>query len=194
MEFPIAPKPLIGSKLPDMELSAFHQDKILNIHLADYLGKWLVLFFYPADFTFVCPTELQELASLYPEFQKINAEIISLSTDTAYSHKAWHEMSPAIKTVSFPMAADTTGALSKYLGIYIGNDGLSLRGTFILNPEGEIKSMEVNDNSIGRSGKELLRKLQAAQYVAIHTNEVCPASWQPGAQTLTPSDSLVGKI
>lgn len=185
---------LINSKLPDMELDAYHEGKLIKIKLADYVGKWLVLFFYPADFTFVCPTELQELASLYPEFQKINTEIVSVSTDTAFVHKAWHDTSPAIQNVDYPMAADTNGALSKYLGIYIGSEGLSLRGTFIVNPEGLIKSMEVNDNSIGRNGKELLRKLQAAQYVAKHFGEVCPASWQPGSETLKPGADLVGKI
>lgn len=194
MEAPAPTQPLIGSKLPDMELPVFYQGKILSIRLSDYLGKWLVLFFYPADFTFVCPTELQELAGLYEEFQKIDTEIISISTDTAFSHKTWHEMTPAIRTVTFPMAADTAGTLSKYLGIYIGSEGLSLRGTFILNPDGEIKSMEVNDNSIGRNSKELLRKLQAAQYVATHKDEVCPASWQPGTQAIITNKNLAEQI
>ena len=187
-------KPLVGSMLPDLELPALCDNKITTLRLADFKKKWLVLFFYPADFTFVCPTELQELAELYPEFKKINTEIVSVSTDTAYSHKAWREISPAIQKVTFPMAADSAGVLTKYLGIYIESEGMALRGTFIVSPEGIIKAMEVNDNSIGRSGKELLRKVQAAQYTAEHKHEVCPASWQPGTKTLTKSDALVGKI
>ncbi len=185
---------LIGSKLQPMFLDAYHNNKLVKINLADYLGKWLVLFFYPADFTFVCPTELQELAAMYSEFKNINTEIVSISTDTAYAHMAWHDSSPAIKTVEFPMAADPTGALCKNLGVYLDDEGLSLRGTFIVDPEGVIKSMEVNDNSIGRNAQELFRKLQAAQYVAAHNGEVCPASWQPGKNTLKPGADLVGKI
>ena len=187
-------QPLVGAKLPNAALDAYFQGKLIKINLADYLGKWLVLFFYPADFTFVCPTELEELAEMYPEFQKINAEIISVSTDTAFVHKAWHDSSPAIKKVAYPMAADPTGNLTRHLGIYIDAEGLALRGTFIVSPEGVIKSMEVNDNSIGRSAKELMRKLMAAQYVEAHHGEVCPASWKPGDKTLKPGVELVGKI
>jgi peroxiredoxin (alkyl hydroperoxide reductase subunit C) len=134
------------------------------------------LFFYPADFTFVCPTELEELAENYEAFQKEGAEIISVSTDTEFTHKAWHDSSEAISKVKFPMAADPTGEMSMALGTYIDDEGLSLRGTFIIDPEGIIKSIEINDNSIGRSASELLRKVQAAKFVAEHNGQVCPAS------------------
>lgn len=186
--------PIIGEEIPDFQLDAYFGKKIQKIKLSDYRGKWLVLFFYPADFTFVCPTELEEMANNYTEFNKLNTEIISISTDTAYVHKAWHDTSPAIKKIEFPMAADPTGDLSKEMGVYIQNEGLAWRGTFIFNPEGKLVSMEVNENSVGRNALELLRKLQAAQYVYSHNGEVCPASWRPGAKTLTPNEDLVGKI
>ena len=188
------PTPLVGSPLPNMELNMYHNGKLGLLNLSSLRGKWLVLFFYPADFTFVCPTELQELAAMYPELQKIDTEVVSVSTDTAYAHMAWHDMSPAIKTVEFPMAADTNGKLSKTLGVYIEDEGQALRGTFIVDPEGVIKAVEVNDNSIGRSAQELFRKVQAAQYVASHNGEVCPASWTPDKAALKKSDELVGKI
>ena len=186
--------PLVGRALPEVELDVYHKDEIGKLNLSSFLGKWVVLFFYPADFTFVCPTELEELAGLYKEFQKLNAEIVSVSTDTAFTHKAWHDNSPAIGKVEYPMAADHNGNLSRKLGIYVEEEGLSLRGTFIVNPEGIIKSVEVHDNSIGRSAKETFRKLQAAQFVATHAGKVCPASWVPGNDTLTPGVDLVGKI
>lgn len=186
--------PVIGDRLADFELSAYFQGKLTKIKLGDFRNQWLVLFFYPADFTFVCPTELEEMADNYEEFKKLNTEIISVSTDTNFVHKAWHDTSPAIKKIIFPMAADPTGDLCKELGVYIASEGLSLRGTFIFNPEGKLVSMEVNENSIGRNVNELLRKLQAAQYVYSHDGEVCPASWKPGAKTLSPSEDLIGKI
>ncbi len=186
--------PLIGQVLPDLSVEIYQNDKTPMVKLSDYRGKWLILFFYPADFTFVCPTELEEMAILYGEFQKLNAEIMSVSTDTVFVHKAWHDHSPAIKKITFPMAADPTGNLCRSLGTYIPNEGLSLRGTFIVDPEGVVKAMEIHDNSIGRSAKEVLRKLQAAIYVREHGGEVCPASWQPGDKTLTPGMDLVGKI
>lgn len=185
---------MIGSSLPDMDLNVFHEGQIKKVSLSDYEGKWLVLFFYPADFTFVCPTELREMADLYAEFQKIGAEVLSVSTDTAFVHKAWHDNSPAIGTVKFPMAADPTGELCMALGTYIEEEGLSYRASFIVDPEGVIKAYEMHDNSIGRSAQELLRKLHAAQYVREHGGEVCPANWKPGADTLTPGVDLVGKI
>ena len=184
----------IGQPIPDCEFEIFHNEQRKNVKLSEYEKKWLILFFYPADFTFVCPTELEEMAHNYQEFFAIGAEVISVSTDTVYIHKAWHDNSPAIKKISFPMAADPTGALSKMFGTYIEHQGLSLRGTFIIDPNGILKAFEVNDNSIGRSATELLRKLKAAQYVSTHTGEVCPASWQPGAPTLKPGLDLVGRI
>ena len=184
----------IGQKIPDIELEAYHNDKIKNISLPDYKGKWLVLIFYPADFTFVCPTELEEAANYYKEFQKLNAEIISVSTDTIFVHKAWHDHSPAIRKITFPMAADPTGKLCREFGTYIEEEGLSLRGSFIVDPNGILKAYEMHDNSIGRSAKELLRKLQAAIFVSKNKGQVCPASWEPGKQTLKPGLDLVGKI
>jgi NADH-dependent peroxiredoxin subunit C len=185
---------LINTQLPDMELDIFHNNDIKKVNLSDYKGKWLVLFFYPADFTFVCPTELVEVAELYPKFQELNVEILSVSTDTAFVHKAWHDTSPSIKQVSYPMAADPTGALCRALGTYIEEEGLSYRASVVVNPDGVIKAYEMHDNSIGRSGAELLRKLQAAQYVNEHAGQVCPAKWQPGSDTLKPGVELVGKI
>jgi len=186
--------PLVGQELPDYEVEVFHNEEIKKIKLADYHGKWLILFFYPADFTFICPTELKEMAENYEEFKKLGAEVISVSTDTVFSHKAWHDSSEAIKPISFPMAADPTGKLCKQLGTYIEDEGLSLRGTFIVDPDGVIKAVEIHDNSIGRSAKELLRKVQAAKFVSEHSGLVCPASWQPGGETLKPGLDLVGKI
>jgi peroxiredoxin (alkyl hydroperoxide reductase subunit C) len=158
------------------------------------LGKWVVLFFYPADFTFVCPTELSELAHYYDTFKKMNTEIISISRDTAFVHRAWHDNSPMIREVQFPMLADPTAKVCKEYGTYIEEEGLSFRATIIINPEGIIKSFEINDNSIGRSIEELIRKLQAAQYVAGHEGEVCPMNWKPGARTLKPGVPLIGKL
>lgn len=186
--------PTIGSSIADFELASYQNGKLGKVKLSEYSGKWLVLFFYPADFTFVCPTELEEMADNYEEFKKLNTEIISVSTDTAFVHKAWHDTSPAIKKISFPMAADPTGDLCKELGVYIPNEGLALRGTFVFDPKGKLVVMEVNENSVGRNVQELLRKLQAAQYVYSHNGEVCPASWKPGSKTLTPNEDLIGKI
>jgi peroxiredoxin (alkyl hydroperoxide reductase subunit C) len=186
--------PLIGKILPDMELDAIVDDNIEKVKLSSFRGKWFVLFFYPGDFTFVCPTELREIASMYGDFTKEKAVVAAVSCDSIYSHKAWHDSSESIKTVNYPMIADPAGALSKMLGVYLENEGVSLRATFIVDPKGVIKAMEVNDNSIGRSAKELLRKLQASKYVEEHAGEVCPASWHPGEKTLKPGSELVGKI
>lgn len=184
----------INQKVTDFKLEAYHNDKIKAINFADYRGKWIIVMFYPADFTFVCPTELEEMASLYDEFKKLEAEVFSVSTDTVYAHKAWHDQSPAIKNVKFPMLADPTGNLSKEFGVYIEEEGLALRGSFIINPDGILKAYEAHDNSIGRSAKELLRKLQAAIFVEKHKGLVCPANWEPGRDTLKPGLDLVGKI
>ena len=185
---------LINSELPNLPTDVYHNNEIKKVNLHDYKGKWLVLFFYPADFTFVCPTELREMAHLYPKFQELGAEVLSVSTDTAFVHKAWHDNSPAIKEVDFPMAADPTGEICMALGTYIEEEGLSYRASFIVDPDGVIKAYEMHDNSVGRSAAELLRKLQAAQYVREHGGEVCPANWKPGSDTLTPGVDLVGKI
>lgn len=184
----------INQKIEDFTLEAFQAEKIKKVKLSDYKGKWVVVLFYPADFTFICPTELEEAADNYKEFQKLGAEILSISTDTVFAHKAWHDQSPAIKKVQFPMLADPTGNVCRQFGTYIDEEGLSLRGTFIIDPDGILKSMDIHDNSIGRSAKEIMRKLQAAKFVSEHNGQVCPASWTPGEKTLKPGLNLVGKI
>jgi peroxiredoxin (alkyl hydroperoxide reductase subunit C) len=184
----------IGDVVPDFELDAFHNEELKRLRLSSYRGKWLILLFYPADFTFVCPTELAEAADYYPKFQKLGAELLSVSTDTAYVHKAWHDESPAIKKIQYPMLADPTGKLCREFGSYIEDQGLSWRATYIIDPDGVLKAMETHDNSIGRSSAEILRKLEASIYVREHKGEVCPASWKPGEKTLKPGLDLVGKI
>ncbi len=184
----------VGSPVPDFEREAFHAEKIVKVKLSDYKGKWVILFFYPADFTFVCPTELEELAGMYEDFKKQNAEILSASTDTKWTHKAWHDSSEAVKKVQFPMLADPTGKLARMFGTYLEDEGISLRGTYIIDPNGVLQAMEVHADGIGRSAKELLRKLQAAKFVEEHGGQVCPASWTPGDDTLEPGLKLVGKI
>jgi peroxiredoxin (alkyl hydroperoxide reductase subunit C) len=185
---------LIGEKLEDFEFEYFQNNEFKKGKLSDYKNKWLILFFYPADFTFVCPTELEDLAIHYSEFLENNCEILSFSNDTVFVHKAWHDSSSKIKQITYPMASDVNGYISKALGIYIEKEGLSLRGTFIIDPEGILKAYEVNDNSIGRNAQELLRKLQASKYVYENKNEVCPANWKPGLKTLKPGIDLVGKL
>lgn len=193
----------VGHPVPDYEFEVFQKDEAKKVKISDFKGSWLVLFFYPADFTFVCPTELEELAKLYPDFKKLDAEIVSVSDDTVFTHKAWHDTSPSIKSIEFPMGSDPAGRLSKAFGTYIENDGLahiedeglSLRGTFIIDPDGVLKTAEIHDNGIGRSAKELMRKLQAAQFVKKNGGQVCPAEWNPGDETLKGGDmNLVGKI
>lgn len=184
----------IGKEIPDVEVEAYHEEDIKKIKLSDYRGKWLILFFYPQDFTFVCPTELEEMANKYEDFKKINTEILSVSTDTVHVHKAWHDTSELIKKIKFPMISDPRRILCELFGTYIENEGVSLRGTFIIDPEGILRAVEINDNSIGRSARELFRKLQAAQFVHEHGGKVCPASWEPGDDALEPGLGLVGKI
>ncbi len=186
--------PLIDQKVPELKLKAYYNKNFKEISPADYRGKWLILFFYPADFTFICPTELADLADHYSEFEKEGAEILSVSTDTEFVHKVWHEYSPSVAKIKFPMLADPTAELSSQLGVYLAKEGVALRASFVIDPDGLIKAYEVHNNSIGRSAKELLRKLQAAKFVRTHGGEVCPAEWQPGAKTLKPGVNLVGKI
>jgi peroxiredoxin (alkyl hydroperoxide reductase subunit C) len=185
---------LINTKIPEFKAQAYHNDTFKTVTHNDLNGKWTVLFFYPADFTFVCPTELGDLADQYPELQKMGVEVYSVSTDTHFTHKAWHDASETIKKIKFPMLADPTGHLSRAMGVYDEASGLAYRGTFLINPEGLIKLAEVNDNGIGRNADELVRKVQAAQYIAKNPYEVCPAKWRPGAKTLKPGLDLVGKI
>ncbi len=186
--------PVIGQEIADFEIEMFHGGKIEKTHLSHYRGKWMVLFFYPADFTFVCPTELEELADMYEKFTEIGTEIFSVSTDTAFAHKAWHDTSRAIGKVTYPMIADPTGDLCREFGVYIEDEGLARRGTFVIDPDGVLQAYEVHANNIGRSADELLRKVHAAQFVREHGGEVCPAKWKPGEKTLTPGVELVGKI
>ncbi len=185
---------LVNTAVKPFKAQAFHNGKFVEVTDADLRGKWSAVVFYPADFTFVCPTELGDLADMYGEFQKIGLEIYAVSTDTHFTHKAWHDASDTIKKIKYPMIGDPTGTITRNFGVMIEEEGLALRGTFLINPEGIIKALEVNDLGIGRSAADLLRKAQAAQYIAAHPNEACPASWKPGEETLTPSLDLVGKI
>jgi len=184
----------INEQAPEFFSDAFHEEQIKKLSLKDYEGRWVILFFYPADFTFVCPTELGELAENYGTFKKLNTEILSVSVDTAFVHKAWHDGSDTIKNVQFPMLADPTHSICNSYGTLIDEEGLSLRATFIIDPKGVIKAFEFHDNSIGRSVEELIRKLEAAQFVEKNGGEVCPASWKKGKKTLHPGLDLVGKI
>ena len=185
---------LINTEVKPFKANAYHNGKFVTVSNEDLKGKWSVFVFYPADFTFVCPTELGDLADHYAEFKKLGVEIYGVSTDTHFTHKAWHDTSDTIKKVQYPLVADPTGTITRNFGVMIEEEGLALRGTFVINPEGEIKVCEIHDLGIGRDARELLRKVQAAQYVATHNGEVCPASWKPGSNTLKPSLSLVGKI
>lgn len=177
---------LIGNKIPSISLDAYYNGKIQKIDLSSYKGKWLIVFFYPGDFTFVCPTELKELSQFYDDFKNDNAEIVSVSTDSVYVHKAWKESNESLKDVTFPMLSDRTAALSKMLGIYDENTGEALRASFIVDPEGEIVAYEVHNPAIGRSAGELLRKLDAAIAVKKGGGGLCPASWKKGDALIKP--------
>ena len=180
--------------MPEFKVQAYHNDAFKTVSHNDLQGKWSVLFFYPADFTFVCPTELGDMADKYEAFQKMGVEVYSVSTDTHFVHKAWHDASETIRKIKYPMLADPTGVLSRAFGVYIDDAGLAYRGTFVVDPEGRVKIAEMQDNGIGRNADELLRKVQAAQFVSTHSGEVCPAKWKPGEKTLKPGINLVGKI
>ena len=183
---------LIGKEINEFKVQAYQNGEFKEVTKEDLLGKWNVFFFYPADFTFVCPTELEDLANLYESFQKINCEIYSVSCDTHFVHKAWHDTSKRIQKIQYPMLAYPTAALAKDLDVYIESEGVAERGTFIINPEGKVVAYEVIAGNVGRNGDELLRRVQASQFVAEHGDEVCPAKWQPGEETLKPSLDLVG--
>lgn len=185
---------LINTQVKPFKATAYHNGEFIEVTDASLKGKWSVVVFYPADFTFVCPTELEDLADNYAEFQKLGVEIYGVSTDTHFAHKAWHDTSAAIKKVQYPLIGDPTGTLTRNFEVMIEEEGLALRGTFVINPEGQIKLYEIHDNGIGRDASELLRKVRAALYVASHPGEVCPAKWKEGAETLKPSLDLVGKI
>ncbi|MDA0189846.1 MAG: alkyl hydroperoxide reductase subunit C [Proteobacteria bacterium] len=185
---------LINTEVKPFNATAFHAGKFVAVSDADLKGKWSVVFFYPADFTFVCPTELGDLADNYAEFKKLGVEIYAVSTDTHFTHKAWHDTSETIGKIQYPMVGDPTGTISRNFGVMIEEAGLAERGTFVIDPQGKIQIIEVNAGGIGRDAAELLRKVKAAQYVASHPGEVCPAKWKEGDATLAPSLDLVGKI
>ncbi len=186
--------PIINSTVPAFTVQAYHEDTFKTVSNADIAGKWAVFFFYPADFTFVCPTELADLAEKHPELRKLGVEVYGVSTDTHFVHKAWHDASETIRKVTYPLLADPTGTLTRGFGVHIEEEGIAYRGTFVVAPDGRIKIAEIHDNGIGRNADELLRKIQAAQYIAKNPGEVCPARWKPGAATLKPGLGLVGKI
>lgn len=184
----------IGKQLLSFETEAFISNRFEHITDNDIRGHWSVLFFYPADFTFVCPTELQDLADSYKAFQAIGCEIYGVSTDTHFTHKAWHDTSETIRQIEYPMLSDANHQLSKHFDVLIENAGIAERGTFVLNPAGEVVAYEVVAGNIGRNAEELLRRVEALQFVAEHGDEVCPARWHKGDKTLKPGIDLVGKI
>lgn len=165
---------LIGKKINEFKATAYQNGEFINVTSDNLRGKWSVVVFYPADFTFVCPTELEDLAEHYEKFKAEGCEVYSVSTDTHFVHKAWHDTSERIKKIQFPMVADPTGKISREFEVLVEEEGLALRGSFVINPEGVIVAYEVHDMGIGREASELLRKLQAAKFVAEH-GEVCPA-------------------
>lgn len=185
---------LINTEIKPFSAQAFHNGEFIELSDASLKGQWSVMFFYPADFTFVCPTELGDLADYYPELQQMGVEVYSVSTDTHFTHKAWHDTSDTIGKIRFPMIGDPTGLITRNFEVMIEAAGLAERGTFVIDPEGRIQIIEINAGGIGRDAGELVRKIKAAQYVAAHPGEVCPAKWQEGEETLAPSLDLVGKI
>ena len=185
---------IINAQVPEFNVQAFQNGNFKTVSNEDIKGKWAVFFFYPADFTFVCPTELEDLQDKYEELKSMGVEVFSVSCDTHFVHKAWHDTSERIKNLQYTMLADPLAVQSRGFGVYKEDEGLSYRGTFLVNPEGQIKIAEVQDNSIGRNAEELVRKVAAAQFVASHHGEVCPAKWKKGKDTLKPSIDLVGKL
>lgn len=185
---------LINTQIKPFKATAFKQGEFVDVSSDDLKGKWSVFFFYPADFTFVCPTELGDVADHYEEFQKRGVEIYSVSTDTHFTHKAWHDASETIGKINYYMLGDQNGSITNNFGVMREGQGLADRATFLVDPEGIIQVMEVTAEGIGRNASELMRKVKAAQYVAAHPGEVCPAKWEEGEKTLAPSLDLVGKI
>ena len=185
---------IVNSTVQPFVAEAYHQGKFVSVTEESIRGKWAVFFFYPADFTFVCPTELGDMADRYAEFQAMGVEVYAVSTDTHFTHKAWHDTSETIGKIQYPMLGDPTGRLTRNFGVMVEEAGLAQRGTFVVNPNGVIKVAEITDDGIGRDAGELMRKVKAAQYVAAHPGDVCPAKWKEGDATLAPSLDLVGKI
>jgi len=184
----------INQQIKSFKATAFHNGKFVPVSDESLKGQWSVVFFYPADFTFVCPTELGDLADNYAEFQKLGVEIYAVSTDTHFTHKAWHDSSETIGKIRYPMVGDPTGTIARNFDVMIESEGLADRGTFVIDPQGKIQIVEITAGGIGRDASELLRKVKAAKYVASHPGEVCPAKWKEGDATLAPSLDLVGKI
>ncbi len=185
---------LLNTEVKPFKATAYHNGEFIDVTEESLKGQWNIFFFYPADFTFVCPTELGDLADHYEEFKKLGVEIYSVSTDTHFTHKAWHDSSETINKLQYPMLADPTHAISRNFEVLIEEDGIAERGTFVVDPDGKIQIIELNAGNIGRNAEELLRKVKAAQYVRANPNEVCPAKWEEGEATLSPSLDLVGKI
>ena len=185
---------IINTQVQPFATQAFHNGKFITVSDESLKGKWSVLIFMPAAFTFNCPTEIEDAADNYAEFQKMGAEVYIVTTDTHFSHKVWHETSPAVGKAKFPLVGDPTHTLTRNFGVHIEEEGLALRGTFVINPEGMIKTAEIHSNEIARDVSETLRKLKAAQYTTANPGQVWPAKWKEGAATLTPSLDLVGKI
>jgi NADH-dependent peroxiredoxin subunit C len=185
---------LINTEVKPFKATAFHNGSFVEVCDEDLRGKWSVVFFYPADFTFVCPTELGDLADVYEDFKMMGVEVYSVSTDTHFTHKAWHEASDTIAKVQYPMVGDPTGTITNNFEVMREGQGLAERATFVIDPDGIIQLVEITSEGVGRNAVELLRKVKAAQYVREHPNEVCPAKWEEGDDTLTPGLDLVGKI
>ena len=191
---PINTLSIVNTPVQPFKANAFHNGKFIEVSDKSLHGHWSVIVFMPAAFTFNCPTEIEDAAAHYGEFKKLGAEVFIVTTDTHFSHKVWHETSPAVGKAKFPLVGDPTHQLTRAFGVHIEEEGLALRGTFVVNPDGVIKTLEIHDNAIARDVKETLRKLKAAQYVAANPGEVCPAKWNDGSKTLKPSLQLVGKI
>ena len=185
---------LVNSEIKPFSATAFHNGAFVDVTEADVAGKWAVFFFYPADFTFVCPTELGDLADHYEDLQAMGVEVYSVSTDTHFTHKAWHDASDTIGKIRYPMIGDPSGTVTRNFKNMRKGQGLADRGTFLVDPDGVIQLVEITPEGVGRSAAELVRKIKAAQYVREHPGEVCPAKWEEGDETLAPSLDLVGKI
>ncbi|AOE49040.1 alkyl hydroperoxide reductase subunit C [Kangiella sediminilitoris] len=185
---------LINTEIKPFNATAFKDGEFVEVSNKDIEGKWAVFFFYPADFTFVCPTELGDLADHYEELQKRGVEVFSVSTDTHFTHKAWHETSDTIGKIKYGMIGDPTGEITRNFDVMREGQGLADRGTFVVDPDGVIQVMEITAEGVGRDAEELVRKIKAAQYVRDNPGQVCPAAWKEGEDTLAPSLDLVGKI
>ena len=185
---------VLNSKIKPFTAQALKNGKFIEVTEKDVLGKWAVFFFYPADFTFVCPTELGDVADHYAELQKMGVEVYSVSCDTHFVHKAWHDASETIGKIKYTMIGDPSGVVTNNFEVMRPGVGLADRGTFIVDPDGVIQAVEITAEGIGRNAEDLLRKVKAAQYVRNHPGEVCPAKWNEGEATLAPSLDLVGKI